>query len=176
MVKKTDEAVADFFGKPVHGHIDRSYAPTEQADPQLFADALFELLEHPEVEAVRWYSYVPGFNDGEPCTYTLGDPSFKFTFVDEDYESDKGGPTGFVDSYDIRDSEYGYDENGKWTRKSTKYEFNGRDLSHLAPALEKFFDNFGEQHEAMLQQTFGSNADVIATKDGFDVEFYDCGF
>ena len=39
--------------------------------------------EHPEVEQIRWTQYIPGFNDGDPCLFSLGDVELKFVGEEE---------------------------------------------------------------------------------------------
>lgn len=51
--------------------------------------AFFE--ENPDCQAVRWNQYSPYFNDGEPCTFSVHDPEFRFSDTkDEDSEREDG--------------------------------------------------------------------------------------
>ena len=41
---------------------------------QLFADALKEVFDaHPVLAFVQWVQYTPYFNDGDPCTFSVGE-------------------------------------------------------------------------------------------------------
>lgn len=39
---------------------------------------------HPDLIAIRWRQYTPYFNDGDPCTFRLGDFDMKFPDTPED--------------------------------------------------------------------------------------------
>lgn len=52
---------------------------------------------HPEANAVRWRQYTPYFNDGNACTFGVGETGVRFGDDEEsgDYED------GFVSSWDL---------------------------------------------------------------------------
>lgn len=44
---------------------------------EAFKEAFKEIHEkNPNILGVHWYQYVPGFNDGDPCTFTMGEINF----------------------------------------------------------------------------------------------------
>src|ERR1700735_4238981 len=54
--------------------------------------AFLELVaDVPSVEAIRWAQYIPGFNDGDACVFSVSDVYVKITGYDKDDEGD-----GFV--------------------------------------------------------------------------------
>ena len=42
-------------------------------------------LDNPEVELITWRQYVPSWNDGEPCYFSIAEPAVKFV-DDEDFD------------------------------------------------------------------------------------------
>lgn len=48
------------------------------------ADVVTEMFQemfdaYPEVTEYTWYQYTPGFNDGDPCEFTMGESAIKYT-------------------------------------------------------------------------------------------------
>lgn len=60
--------------------------------PQLsreeFEAALQSVLRHEEVTGVAWSQYTPYWNDGEPCTFRVGEISFSFAGLTPDKEDE----------------------------------------------------------------------------------------
>lgn len=116
---------------------------------ELFKE-LFE--KHPNVRAARWTQYIPGFNDGDPCEFSVGEVSVQLEApsaedVEEDFDEDS-----FVDTYEIDDSSL------------------TDDMDEISGVLSG--------NEDVLQTVFGNNAKVTITRDG-EVEVdgdYDCGY
>ena len=54
---------------------------------------------HPDLKAIRWRQYTPYFNDGDPCTFRVGEVYAKFADTDEE-EGDYGD--GFESNYGDR--------------------------------------------------------------------------
>lgn len=116
------------------------------------AKELFE--KYPVLEAIRWQQWVPGFNDGEPCEFTVGEVNFQF--------NDK--------------SIQGDEEN--WY-EDTCEDFvvsSGSNNSQMAKDLNKFSSAVAEL-EDMLEETFGANQEITIRRSGkVTVEDYECGY
>ncbi len=101
---------------------------------------------NPEAEALVWRQYTPYFNDGDPCTFRMGDVYVKIKGVAEDVTDYDDGA---VSSYSVE-------------RRGFKKMAD--DLS----ALEK------ELHESKdaLEAAFGDHAKIVATSEAVTVEEY----
>lgn len=145
--------MTELGGRPITGDISYYGRDTSEQRPieELLAalDALFEL---PEVLAIRWHQYTPYFNDGEPCTFSVYDPLIRLESVAEDegdYED------GYLWAYEI---EYGDKGTG----------------SPVKPLLKTFEQALtGGSHDVELRKHFGDPAEIVATREGFAVEYYD---
>lgn len=149
----------EVFGRPIKGQIrPTSDRVQKQDDPLKLIEALDELLAHPGVISFKWTQYTPYWNDGEECEFSVltdWNAGVKLEFGDEE-----GGEMedGFYTWYDLRHTS----------------ELNGVSVSELQPKLASVSSAVGNgSHYVWLKETFGDHASVIATKDGFEVEFYD---
>lgn len=157
------------FGRPINGEITYyTGRSVEQQDPQLWINALDDLLALDVVDSVRWRQYTPYFNDGDPCEFTIYDATVLLKGFGEDDDRDGLGDYGdnYLDTYSlkynsdqiaVRYPELDLSERGELYQK----------LRHFSTAVA------GGAHFVMLQQTFGDPAQVTATPEGFDVEFYE---
>ena len=113
---------------------------------------IFDIV--PELQALSWKQYVPSFNDGEPCEFSLGELHFHFendlTAEDDDIDDDESGRS----SYDIK-----HDEN----------------LSEETKTFFTTFDKEFNQLESVLERVFGVNQKIRISRDGtIAKEDYDC--
>lgn len=158
------------FGRPITGDITPGEAglPPQAPDEEFFV-ALDALLAHPEVVAVKWDQYTPYFNDGDACVFGTGESYVKLTWTtDEDGEMEDG----FVSSYELYD--YGPPQDGQSRYTNKVYQLNGHDTTEIAQLLNDFASrSVGRTHYVFLQKTFGDHASVTATREGFNVEFYE---
>lgn len=100
---------------------------------------------HPACTALRWRQYTPHFNDGDACTFSVNDITFKLV----DSPEDAGDYSdGFEDRYGRRE-----DEVFKATSEGVR-------------ALEKIDDE-------IFQIAFGDHVKVTATREGFEVDEYE---
>lgn len=133
------------------------------------------ITDNPQVEAVRWHQYTPYFNDGDECTFRLGDAQFKFPGDDEggDYED------GFYEAFPNDLSDDG-------TLRGRRYESRGEPRFYQSgPSLELCSLETGRVCEALanelsgledaLKTLFGDHVKVTVTKSGVNVEEYDHG-
>ncbi len=116
--------------------------------------------KYPEVEAVRFRSYIPGFNDGDVCEYTLDlyDPGIKLF-------SEKF----LIGEYDLDDN---YDDDS-FTEKEAER------LLEITEPYRKAFEEYASMFKGLkkiFQLSFGDNAKVTAYRDKYVVEDYDCGY
>jgi len=173
----------DILGRPIHGDVSNySYStPVPQKGPEEFLEVLDTFFEkYPFVTFIRWGQGTPGFNDGEPCTFSLHEVRFGLGNPGRDWDEDVEeaddynedyGDTSF-DSYSL----FNYGEyNGKtyerhWVTSLGGVEIPssfGEDFATLAGEWDHFSDLF--------QQKFGDPAEVTATRDGFNVEYFEIG-
>lgn len=155
----TTEEGHTVLGRPVTGDKVATYrTKTEQWEGERFLPLLDAVLNAPSVEAVRWNAYVPSFNDGDPCTWTLD--GFYVKFSDGDPEAGDN-EDGFLDEYDL-------------------YEWSGQARVPVAGKEEVFtamtaLDQASGHFEDFLENSFGDSVTVTATKAGFDIGYYEGG-
>jgi predicted SnoaL-like aldol condensation-catalyzing enzyme len=150
-------------------------AAYKQAMQESGKEAVKELFSeffgaNPEIQAVRWRQYTPYFNDGEPCEFSIHEMYAKpakavtagtGTPVDDD--GSNGGEDEDLDDEDEEDGDYkdgfiaNYDDNFP---KKSKPTFQA--LERAANELEE-----------VLRLVFGDHVQVIATREGFEVEEYE---
>jgi hypothetical protein len=104
---------------------------------------LFE--SQPSINAVRWKQYTPYFNDGDPCTFRVGENYVQFGETTEGGDYDDG----FVGTWETRD--------------------NPEKLA----AVEAADEAFSTIPEDVMLVVFGDHVQVTATRDGFEIEEYE---
>ncbi|AXH67304.1 hypothetical protein SEA_WOFFORD_133 [Streptomyces phage Wofford] len=178
--------VEEVTGRPITG--DRQYASShmvEQRDPREFVEAMDAVLAHPNVVAVKWTQYTPGFNDGEPCTFDGHSPEVKLVgfpnpdgsveLESGDYldDSEDGTWLSEYDLYDYRNEAGERDyRNGKRV-----YEVGGLNTKEVSELLGNFEAVVTSgAHDVWMNTNFGDPAEVVATTEGFEVEYYECGY
>lgn len=116
---------------------------------KIMTDTLAAFFEkHADVKTIYWSQWVPGFNDGDECTFQVGDINFTHC---EAAEVD--GPY-FADEYEGPTHEF-----------SPEAE---QDMDAVASFISSLEDH--------LEYAFDSNAFVRISRDGVLVEEYDCGY
>jgi len=170
-------------GRPIEGDINvRSRNRTEQKGAAEFIAALDRILDIPGVEAIKWRQYTPYFNDGDACEFGINEPYVKFVGQDDGGDYDDG----FIDtSYDLARGfknamptglRYGSDEyrdavKAHYAAENRTFEtIKGIDVPAVYQAFQDL--NWGA-FENVAEDNFGDHATVTATKDGFNVEWYD---
>lgn len=146
-----------------------------QADAQeMFRGITKEFFDkNPSITAFKWAQYTPYFNDGDPCEFRVNAPTFTNAPLDELDE---------VSSY----GEYEGETEGVWATDTVRWvlesdsEYN-KDSKHLLQASNVDVDSCekmsgmiqcDEMEEVMLDM-FGDHVEIVATRNGFDVEEYD---
>ncbi len=151
--------MTEVFGRPIAGDIPNYNAnelPDQKPDIE-FLELLDAVLGQPGVESVKWNQYTPYFNDGDACTFGVGEMYVKLVGIDEevgDYDD------GYLSSFDL-----GYEGYATELAKAR----TGTDLKAIQAAMREL-DNTA-YFEIFLRKTFGDPSKVVATKEGFDVEF-----
>jgi hypothetical protein len=151
--------VTDFLGVPVTGEPSRfTSARVKQDDPAKLLEAINRVLDHPLVLSLKWTQYTPYFNDGDACEFGLHrEPAVSIEGGDEDegdYED------GFYSAWDL---------DGHYYEGLKKLEL-GDLYDRLRAATDELYSG---RHYDILAEKFGDPAEVVATKEGFHIEFYD---
>lgn len=131
----------------------------EQKPGEEFLPLLDAILTLENVDSVRWTQYTPYFNDGEPCIFSTGELTVKLVDGDEtagDYQD------GYLDTSDMVTYPAGY-RNPPTINPG---------FEELYPALKALADQV-EHFEEFLLVSFGDHAEVTATTEGFNVDFYE---
>ena len=131
-------------------------------------DVFKEVSETSDIEGIAWTQYVPSFNDGDPCTFTLGEVYLTFEplteamanwgghYLEEDEEE-----YGKWESYGFFDYSGGY---GKENRKIIP----GKEV---AVEIQDFING----NPDLMEKLFGSYSCILVTPEEIKVEEYDCG-
>jgi hypothetical protein len=117
--------------------------------------------ENPAIKAVTWVQYAPYFNDGNACEFSVNDPYFTNAEGKDLEEIDCWG---------------GY-EGGKediWSECSFSGRYGGVIPEGVDPVSTKSLSSLltSEVMKPIMEETFGSDNTVIATREGFQVEDY----
>ena len=114
--------------------------------------------EYPQVKTIYWSQYVPGFNDGDPCEFSINDIAFSPC----DWQEIDGPNFGYeVDEKDREDFSYS-------TYQVPIVTDFMKDMRKISTFLHSIPDH--------LERTFESNAFVRIHRDGIEVDDYDCGY
>lgn len=151
-------------------------------------DALRDIIRGSEyIEAARWHQYTPGFNDGDPCEFTVNDLEVKFS---EDLLSEYGNKEKSTDKKKDEDEdeeeEDDVDEDDGWVDSYEVESFLKEKIDVLnhkeIGLLEKQYEAACKLHgvlssmEGALLDKFGDNIQITVTKKGIETEDYDCGY
>lgn len=107
----------------------------------MLQDMFLEVFnETPGLEAIQWTQYTPSFNDGDPCVFSVGDPSYKIhdptVKESEEEDADDEQDDDFQDSYSIKNSV----------------------LQKKLKNFEKKFEDIGD----VFEDVFGDNTKITA--------------
>jgi hypothetical protein len=120
---------------------------TEKATNALRAAFAKFFENNPQIQQIGWTQYTPYFNDGDECIFGVNDMSF------------------ITDS--VEDQELAENEDvGKWHQPWQDHH------PFAAPFLE-FTKQMGRLPDEVYQSAFGDHVQVIATRDGFEVDEYE---
>lgn len=164
--------------RPVVGDVQKD---SRRSVPQIsgaeFLAQIDAALAVPGIHGLIWDQYTPYFNDGDPCEFSVGDvrallseAEVNQTDEDDDDRDYRDYERGISD-YELLDD---YEYVGKWPDrhivvKSWKPVPSGS-AEEIYNALRSLRTG---SWEAVALENFGDHATVVATKDGFNVEFYE---
>jgi len=104
--------------------------------------------EFPELQNFSWRQYTPGFNDGDPCYFTVDN-----------------GP----ESITINDNAH---DNEAWVEQAGE-RVNGI----LDPLIDGWQERDKGTNIDLLKQAFGDNVTVTINRDGTSgTQYYECGY
>lgn len=147
-----------FLGMPIEGQAPEPYRANraEQYPVEHFQEKVAKILSYDVVEGIAWYQYTPYFNDGDPCIFRAGDPSFAFKGVEfdpkdhyfehywaeEDYEATGRVWCGQYENGQIFDAIVGKDDRvwGPWSEKPRTWTYAADSGPENAPDPELFND------------------------------------
>jgi hypothetical protein len=139
----------------------------------LFKEITKEFFEkNSGITGVVWTQYTPYFNDGDACTFSVGDLTFTNAPVDE--------------LHDVRYGEYEGETEGVWAADNIGYVLESdreyyQDTKNMilasggvdAASCVLFAKAVGSSEmEDVMHAMFGDHVKVIATRAGFDVDEY----
>jgi hypothetical protein len=121
-----------------------------------YKEVLSQEFDKSPYEAISWTTYIPGFNDGDPCTFSVGSvyaTKTKLTKKQQDHWREQTSPG---DDWDA--DEYG--------------EIEAEDVYGKGTICE-----FINKNEDLLEKAFGSDTHVTWIRGkGIKVEEYHCGY
>lgn len=160
-----------FIGKPIEGDKAPTNLPPEQAPDGDLELAFLKVFQFNEVRAVRWRQYTPYWNDGEPCLFHIYEIFLKFSTTGEN-DGDYGD--GYVGAYDKTYKallgEYKWVGNYE-SRMRVPVTSPNPALTTACWGLEAAITR--GRHSLLLQELFGDHAIVTATREKFDIQFYE---
>lgn len=116
----------------------------------------------PEVDKIVWRQYTPYFNDGETCYFSAEE--FRVRIEDEyDSYGSYGDGSLTVDDFD-KDHPRAYQEEIVKIMDSSLKQ-------RIHDALKTLNDNAND--DDLLEAVFGDHVEIIATREGFDVEEFE---
>lgn len=141
----------------------KALADIKEADFLELFRPMFE--QFPQIVAVGWKQYTPSFNDGDPCTFRMGD-IYGFmanSGCDED---------GEVDESLVMTAEKAHGLSGRELETNSDYE-----AMQAVEGLEKVFcDLTGQISADLAERVFGDGVCIIISKDKITTRDYYCGY
>jgi hypothetical protein len=115
---------------------------------------------NPGVNAIIWTQYAPHFNDGDPCEFSVYDPTFT-NAMGEDLD-------------DVRYDDYEGEKEDIWADSLWGMKYQESDPEGVnKESLEAISSMIcSTSLEDVMKAMFGSDSRVVATRAGFDVEEY----
>jgi hypothetical protein len=141
----------------------RIRAEFQKSAQELFKNITKEFFAtNPGITAFIWTQFVPSFNDGDPCEFTVGDVTFTNAIgADLDDVSPYGEYEGENEEVQAFSS---------WNLKSMSME--GVDAGKVK-LMETMISSYAM--EQVLEEMFGRYVKIVASPDGFAIDDYDCG-
>jgi hypothetical protein len=167
-----------FEGRPIQGDLSyRDYTAVEQWSRTRFLELLDAVLTASDVAAVRWRQWVPSFNDGDPCEFTMGEFYLKPGEPADATPDPKDDADEDLYDDDDEDGEYGdgFVDYRKLTRVWSDDARTYVDIPdpHAGGEPLQELNKHSGHFESVLRESFGDHAIITATRDGFQVELYE---
>lgn len=119
---------------------------------------IFEI--YPEVSAVSWTQYTPGYNDGDVCENTIGEIYIFKGNVSEELVQEIANNPYYPEEYD--------EEDELW---------KDVEIIPYSDASAKSINNFINTISDELEKIYDTNNSIVLSRDhGTVVEEYDCGY
>jgi hypothetical protein len=133
------------------------------------------------IHSFGWNQWVPGFNDGDPCTFTMGS---LWLIAHEDIERAKEDDEYLDDVISEWKEDSGSDAFGYSKRKHAPregYRGDGAPNANYDPRFEAAYNDAIALYNVMStgnlsEEVFGSDASVTVSPKGVEVEEYYCGY
>lgn len=179
--------------RPIKGDVSYNRGIVPQEGPAEFLNAIDNVLAQEGVVSLHWVQFIPSFNDGDACEFTIYDiyARLEDRFISEDErveDEDEWSEEyieerpGIFSAGDLRQTNWnapgrpGYKDHeadAAWIRENSKFSVNGQDTRGIYDALVAV--NVA-RFENVLRANFGDNAEVTATREGFKVDYYEAGY
>jgi hypothetical protein len=181
--------------RPVKGKKYEEETAVTQLSAAEFLAEVDAILAIPGVKKLRWSQYTPYFNDGEPCEFSLNEPTVKLSKTafgkTKNLGDEEDGWVSYYELYQRKDnaSMNGVPHPGQyrdfsgtfeewqeayelWDRQNKVFELNGTSTLDIYTAMVSFAQKAGAM-ETVAKANFGDHAEITATAEGFEVESYD---
>ena len=120
-----------------------------------------------DIQTVVWTQYAPYFNDGDPCVFSVNDPGFtNFRLEDSDDINVRKVSWG-----DYEDKEKNHVCVRSWNVEKYIEHFKLNANADSIKSLSSFL--CADVISDVMENTFGSDSLVIATREGFEVQEYE---
>ncbi len=131
-------------------------ATKKAAGRDAFKQMALQIFEQfPLIEAMRFCCYTPSFNDGDPCTFSITE----LQVVPADHVPLECGG-----------------DDGRWSDAFGLGYYKDHPLRDAQAAVKEFNKALNGDLEELVEAVFGSGVQVTMTREGIEVEDYDCGY
>lgn len=110
----------------------------------------------PEIKSIYWSQYIPSFNDGDVCEFSLTD------VICSPVEGSKINSPYHYDEYELSESEQADQDIITSVRSSQ------------VTSIETLINNLSSYN--ILESVYGVNVFIVITRDGTTITEYDCGY
>lgn len=147
-------------------------ALVDKVDPTAVLTARLQPIfdAFPQVKSLGWIQYVPYFNDGDPCTWSIIGPGVNPRVYDDLSEEEKDDWDGNYEEMDSWSLKYHFVMNGDsddpyHVQHRSRYPgFDRQSVEAILEAL-KPLENWLERSEYFLNKLFG-HAVIVVKRDG----------
>lgn len=126
----------------------------------------------PEVDKIQWCQYTPYFNDGDPCTFNVGD--LYATLKGDEFAAEEGS-TFSIGEWVTRYA----DEGHEWAKQVIKEYANNVSLVKSKERLQEIdaevskLNSFIISIEDFLPIVYGDGVEIIVRRDSVEINHYD---